>query len=67
MADMDCLYVEGCGVSSAECCVHLVDVNRVICNMHAQYATMHAQYMIVQSQHSNMHAQNANMTHPYTT
>ena len=24
--DMDCLYVEACGVSSAEYCVHLVSV-----------------------------------------
>ena len=31
--DMDCLYAEGCGVSSAECCAHLVGVdrNRVMC------------------------------------
>ena len=29
MADMDCLYVESCGVSSAECHVHLVGMNRL--------------------------------------
>ena len=23
LLDMDCLYAEGCGVSSAECCAHL--------------------------------------------
>ena len=28
IADMDCLYVEGCGVSRAEYSVHLVGVNR---------------------------------------
>ena len=27
IADMDCLYVEGCGVSRAEYSVHLVGVN----------------------------------------
>ena len=31
MADMGCFfYVEDCGESNAECCVHLVGVDRVI-------------------------------------
>ena len=40
MADMDCLHVEGCGVSSAEYSVHLVGVNRLsacreFCGVHS--------------------------------
>ena len=30
MADMDCLFVEDCGESNAECCVLLVGVDRVM-------------------------------------
>ena len=31
MAHQVVFYVEGCGVSSAECYVHLVGVNKVMC------------------------------------